>query len=80
MIITEKQIMTDMEKWLEKARRMLKEIAVTTDQALVGMRMEDKNYAENKLEEAINMMDKLDGQLLSILMCIWDLEKMKGYE
>jgi len=80
MLITEKQMINDMEEWLKKARSMLKEVAVTTDQGLVGLRAEDKSYAENQLENAINMMEHLDGELLSIQMLIWDLRKMKGYE
>ena len=59
---------------------MLKEVAVTTDQGLVGLRAEDKSYAENQLENAISMMERLDGELLSIQMLIWDLKKVKGYE
>jgi len=80
MLITEERMINDMEKWLKKARSMLKEVAVTTDQGLVGLRAEDKSYAENQLENAINMMEHLDGELLSIQMLIWDLRKMKGYE
>ena len=80
MLITEKQMINDMEEWLKKARSMLKEVAVTTDQGLVGLRAEDKSYAENQLENAINMMERLDGELLSIQMLVWDLRKMKGYE
>jgi len=80
MLITEKQMINDMEEWLKKARSMLKEVAVTTDQGLVGLRVEDKSYAENQLENAINMMERLDGELLSIQMFVWDLKKVKGYE
>ena len=80
MLITEKQMINDMEEWLKKARSMLKEVAVTTDQGLVGLRGEDKSYAENQLENAINMMERLDGELLSIQMLVWDLKKVKGYE
>ena len=80
MLITEEQMIDNMEEWLKKARGMLKEIAVTTDQGLVGLRAEDKSYAENQLENAINMMERLDGELLSIQMLVWDLRKMKGYE
>ena len=80
MLITEEQMIDNMEEWLKKARGMLKEIAVTTDQGLVGLRAEDKSYAENQLENAINMMERLDGELLSIQMLIWDLRKVKGYE
>ena len=80
MLITEKQMINDMEEWLKKARSMLKEVAVTTDQGLVGLRAEDKSYAENQLENAINMMERLDGELLSIQMLVWDLRKVRGYE
>ena len=80
MLITEKQMINDMEEWLKRARSMLKEVGVTTDQGLVGLRAEDKSYAENQLENAINMMERLDGELLSIQMLVWDLRKMRGYE
>jgi len=80
MLITEERMINDMEEWLKKARSMLKEVAVTTDQGLVGLRAEDKSYAENQLENAISMMERLDGELLSIQMLIWDLKKVKGYE
>ena len=80
MLITEERMINDMEEWLKKARSMLKEVAVITDQGLVGLRVEDKSYAENQLENAINMMERLDGELLSIQMLIWDLKKVKGYE
>jgi len=80
MLITEKQMINDMEEWLKKARSMLKEVAVITDQGLVGLRAEDKSYAENQLENAINIMEHLDGELLSIQMLVWDLKKVKGYE